>query len=173
MLDHENKKAIDSMTTRWLEQLNSLQDKNGEDVSNINVQAEKSLVKDYLVKFSLWSFFMIPQFYLSCEFRLDTNFKACSFLYEKVDHNARSQKRIIPVPSPASIEDMRATIIENSLKLIQTESKITRLAASPNRTPFADVNSVNDDCSQKVSSSMSLHKAHHLMSNTLSGMGMM
>lgn len=49
MLDHENKKAIDSMTTRWLEQLNSLQDKNGEDVSNINVQAEKSLVKDYLV----------------------------------------------------------------------------------------------------------------------------
>ncbi|KAG5112882.1 hypothetical protein AAZX31_13G116600 [Glycine max] len=117
MLDHENKKAIDSMTTRWLEQLNSLQDKNGEDVSNINVQAEKSLVKDYLV-----------------------------------DHNARSQKRIIPVPSPASIEDMRATIIEdkfteNSLKLIQTESKITLLAASPNRTPFADVNSVNDDCS--------------------------
>lgn len=49
MLDHENKKEMDSMTTRWLEQLNSLQDKHGEDVSNIHVQAEKSLVKDYLV----------------------------------------------------------------------------------------------------------------------------
>ncbi|KAL2599261.1 hypothetical protein GLYMA_10G045500v4 [Glycine max] len=113
-LDHENKLAIDSMITRRLEQLNSLQDKHGEDVSNINIQAEKSLVKDYLV-----------------------------------DQNARSQKRIIPVPSPASIEDMRTLITENNkstenpLKLIQTESKIPRLAASPNRTPFADVNSVN------------------------------
>jgi len=49
ILDHENKKAIDSMTTSWLEQLNSLQDKHGKDVSNIHVQAEKNLVKDYLV----------------------------------------------------------------------------------------------------------------------------
>jgi len=55
MLDHENKKAIDSMTTTWLEQLNSLQDKHGEDVSNIHVQAEKSLVKDYLVHIFLYS----------------------------------------------------------------------------------------------------------------------
>lgn len=49
MLDHENKKEIDSMTTRWFEQLNSLQNKHGEDISNINVQAEKSLIKDYMV----------------------------------------------------------------------------------------------------------------------------
>lgn len=49
LLDHENKKEMDSMMTRWLEQLNSLQDKHGEDVSNIHVQAEKSMVKDYLV----------------------------------------------------------------------------------------------------------------------------
>lgn len=89
------------------------------------------------MKFFAWLFF---------------SFKACSassFFYEKVDQNARSQKRIIPVPSPASIEDMRTLITENNkstenpLKLIQTESKIPRLAASPNRTPFADVNSVN------------------------------
>jgi hypothetical protein len=49
MMDHENKKEIDSMTTQWLEQLISLQDKHGEDVSDIHIQAEKSLVKDYLV----------------------------------------------------------------------------------------------------------------------------
>ncbi|XP_014514881.1 kinesin-like protein KIN-5B [Vigna radiata var. radiata] len=107
MMDHENKKAIDSMTTRWLEQLNSLQDKHGEGVSNIHVQAEKSLVKDYLV-----------------------------------DQNERFQKRIISVPSPASFEEMRTLITEdksteNPLKLIHAESK------TPNRTPFADVNSVN------------------------------
>ncbi|KAK7355667.1 hypothetical protein VNO80_14927 [Phaseolus coccineus] len=113
ILDHENKKAIDSMTTRWLEQLNSLQDKHGKDVSNIHVQAEKNLVKDYLV-----------------------------------DENERSQKRIISVPSPASFEEMRTLITEdksteNPPRLIHAESKISRLGASPNRTPFADVNSVN------------------------------
>lgn len=114
ILDHENKKAIDSMTTSWLEQLNSLQDKHGKDVSNIHVQAEKNLVKDYLV-----------------------------------DENERSQKRIISVPSPASFEEMRTLITEdkcteNPPKLIHAESKISRLGgASPNRTPFADVNSVN------------------------------
>jgi len=32
---------------------------------------------------------------------------------------------------------------ENPPKLIHAESKISRLGASPNRTPFADVNSVN------------------------------
>ncbi|XP_027366891.1 kinesin-like protein KIN-5B [Abrus precatorius] len=112
MLDHENKKEIDSMSTRWLELLNSLQDKHSEDISNIHVQAEKCLVRDYLV-----------------------------------DQNASlaSQKKIISVPSPASIEEMRTQITEdnsteNRLKLIQVESKIPRLAASPNRTPFADVN---------------------------------
>lgn len=60
MLDHENKKEMDSMTTQWLEQLNSLQDKHGEDISNIHVQAEKCLVKDYLVYriffFTFWTF---------------------------------------------------------------------------------------------------------------------
>ncbi|KAJ1391346.1 P-loop containing nucleoside triphosphate hydrolase [Sesbania bispinosa] len=112
MLDHEHKKEIDSMTTRWLEQLNSLQNKHCEDTSNIHVQAEKSLVKDYLI---------------------DEN------------TSSTSHKRIVSVPSPASIEEMRTQIkednsTENRLKWIQAESKIPRLAASPNRTPFADVN---------------------------------
>ncbi|KAK7279432.1 hypothetical protein RJT34_24485 [Clitoria ternatea] len=112
MLDHENKKEMDSMTTRCLEQLNSFQDKHGEHTSNIRLQAEKYLVKDYLV-----------------------DQKASS----------TSQKRVIAVPSPTSFEEMRTQIsedqsTENRLKLIQEESKISRLAASPNRTPFADVN---------------------------------
>jgi len=70
-------------------------------------------------------------------------------LHEKVDENERSQKRIISVPSPASFEEMRTLITEdkcteNPPKLIYAESKISRLGgASPNRTPFADVNSVN------------------------------
>jgi len=49
MMDHENKKEIDSMTTQLLEQLNSLQDKHDGDISDINIEAEKCLVKDYLV----------------------------------------------------------------------------------------------------------------------------
>ncbi|OIW20314.1 hypothetical protein TanjilG_08288 [Lupinus angustifolius] len=113
MLDHENKKEIDSMTGQLLEQLNSVQDNHGESISNIHVHAEKCLVTDYMV---------------------DQN------------TNSISQKRIVSVPSPASIEEMRTQItedntsIENRLKCIQAESKIPRLAASPNRTPFADVN---------------------------------
>ena len=38
------------MTTRWAEQLNSVQDKHGENISKIQVQAEKCLVKDYMVE---------------------------------------------------------------------------------------------------------------------------
>ncbi|KAK7267545.1 hypothetical protein RIF29_20221 [Crotalaria pallida] len=112
MLDHGNKKEIDSVTRQLLEQLNSVQDKHGESISNIHLQAEKCLVKDYVV-----------------------------------DQNTSSTtlKRIVPVPNPASIEDMRTRITEdnsteNRLKCIQAESKILHLAASHNRTPFADVN---------------------------------
>ncbi|CAJ2627591.1 unnamed protein product [Trifolium pratense] len=110
LMDHENKKEIDSMTTQWLEQLISLQDKHGEDISDIHVQAEKSLVKDYLVD---------------------------------KETSSTSHKKIVSVPSLASIEEMRTKIreenfIEKQLKWIEVESKIPRLAE--NRTPFADVN---------------------------------
>ncbi|KAK2401352.1 kinesin protein KIN-5D [Trifolium repens] len=110
MMDHENKKEIDSMTTQWLEQLISLQDKHGEDVSDIHIQAEKSLVKDYLVD---------------------------------KHTSSTSHKKVISVPSLASIEEMRTNIrednfIEKRLKWIEVEGKIQRLAE--NRTPFADVN---------------------------------
>ncbi|KAE9619448.1 putative plus-end-directed kinesin ATPase [Lupinus albus] len=113
MLDHENKKDIDSMTRRLLEQLNFVQDNHGESISNIHVHAEKCFVTDYMV---------------------DQNTSSIS------------RKRIVSVPSPATIEEMRTqitednTFTENRLKCIQGESKIPRLAASPNRTPFADVN---------------------------------
>ncbi|CAL0299611.1 unnamed protein product [Lupinus luteus] len=113
MLDHEKKKEIDSTTRRLLEQLNSVQDNHSENISNIHVHAEKCLVTDYMVDH---------------------------------DTSSISQKRIVSVPSPASIEEMRTQItddntsLENRLKCIQAESKIPRLAASSNRTPFADVN---------------------------------
>ncbi|XP_004494989.1 kinesin-like protein KIN-5B [Cicer arietinum] len=110
MLDHENKKEIDSMTTQLLEQLNSLQVKHGGDISDIHVQSEKCLIKDYLVD---------------------------------KHTSSTSHKKIISVPSLASIEEMRTQIrednsTENQLKWTLAESKIPRLAE--NRTPFADVN---------------------------------
>ncbi|MED6172733.1 hypothetical protein PIB30_118108 [Stylosanthes scabra] len=98
MLDHETKREIDCMTKQWLEQLNSVQQKHDESISKICVQADKSLVKDYLV---------------------DKN------------KSPKSHKRNVTVPSHASIEEMRSQI---------TESKIPRTFASPNRTPFSNVN---------------------------------
>ncbi|XP_058764607.1 kinesin-like protein KIN-5B [Vicia villosa] len=110
MLDHENKKEIDSMTTQWLKQLNSLQDSHGGDISDIHGQAEKSLVKDYLVD---------------------------------MNTSSTSHKKIVLVPSLASIEEMRTQITEddsaeNRLKWAHFESKIPHPAE--NRTPFAEVN---------------------------------
>lgn len=69
MLDHENKKEIDSMTTQLLEQLNSLQVKHGGDISDIHVQSEKCLIKDYLVyriSLLLWIFFADSLLYCHC-----------------------------------------------------------------------------------------------------------
>ncbi|WJX18262.1 Kinesin-like protein KIN-5B, variant 2 [Trifolium repens] len=110
MMDHENKKEIDSMTTQWLEQLISLQDKHGEDVSDIHIQAEKSLVKDYLVdkhtsSTSHRKVVSVPSLVSIEEMR--TNIREDNF-------------------------------VEKRLKWIEVESKIQRLAE--NRTPFADVN---------------------------------
>ena len=77
MQDHDNKKEIDSMTRQWLEQLNSVQEKHGESVSNIHVQAEKSLVKDYLVYeifiFTLWSFYFLDEIHLSNYLKIEVN----------------------------------------------------------------------------------------------------
>ncbi|KAK7345653.1 hypothetical protein VNO77_16261 [Canavalia gladiata] len=112
MLDHENKKEMDSMTTRWLGQLNSLQDKHGEDISNIHVQAEKCLVKDYMVDQNASS---------TSQKRIISVPSPTSF----------EEMRTL-------ITENKST--ENQLKLIHAESKIPLHATSPIRTPFADVN---------------------------------
>ncbi|XP_031273396.1 kinesin-like protein KIN-5B [Pistacia vera] len=116
--DHESKKEIDSMTTRCLDQLKLIQEKHGENITSIRNQAEKSLTKDYLVD----------------------------------QHSSTTpEKRVITVPSLASIEEMRTAaafenlkeenIVDYKSKLGQNESKNSHMAvASPNRTPFADVN---------------------------------
>ena len=49
MLDHVNKKEIDSMTTLCLDQIKLIQETHGTNISDIRSQAEKCLVKDYLV----------------------------------------------------------------------------------------------------------------------------
>ena len=56
MLDHENKKEIDSITKQCLEQFNFVQEKHGVSVSKIHIQAEKCLVKDYLAYMNFSSF---------------------------------------------------------------------------------------------------------------------
>lgn len=77
-------------------------------------------------------------------------------LYEQVDQHTNTipKKQAITVPSLASIEEMRTPGFENlqenisdnnRSKLGHNESKIPQqqlldMAASPNRTPFADVN---------------------------------
>ncbi|XP_054817526.1 kinesin-like protein KIN-5B [Prosopis cineraria] len=114
MLDRENKKGIDSMTAQWSEQLHSVQEKHGASISSIQTRAEKCLEKDYLVD----------------------------------EHSGLTpKKRIIAVPSHASIEEMRTQVTEEDnasekrSKWIQADSKIPHLTvASPNRTPFANVN---------------------------------
>ncbi len=56
VLDCENKKEIDSVTTLCLDQLKLIQEKHGKSISDIRSQAEKSLVNDYLVPSHLNSF---------------------------------------------------------------------------------------------------------------------
>ncbi|KAK7853037.1 kinesin-like protein kin-5b [Quercus suber] len=106
MLDHENKKEIDSMTTLCLDQIKLIQETHGTSISDIRSQAEKCLVKDYLVD----------------------------------NHTSTTpKKRVIVVPSLASIEEMRTPayeISEKGVKLALTESKIPHLQ----RTPFAYLN---------------------------------
>ncbi|XP_065625906.1 kinesin-like protein KIN-5B [Quercus suber] len=106
MLDHEIKKEIDSMTTLCLDQIKLIQETHGTSISDIRSQAEKCLVKDYLVD----------------------------------NHTSTTpKKRVIVVPSLASIEEMRTPayeISEKGVKLALTESKIPHLQ----RTPFAYLN---------------------------------
>lgn len=117
-LDHKSKKEIDTMLKVCLDQLKSTQENHSETISNIRNRTEQCLKKDYLV-----------------------------------DQQIMPKQRVIAVPSLASIEEMRTafdktennSISKKKLNYSHTESnKIQQeelsAAASPNRTPFADVN---------------------------------
>uniref|UniRef100_A0A5B7BVW2 Kinesin motor domain-containing protein n=1 Tax=Davidia involucrata TaxID=16924 RepID=A0A5B7BVW2_DAVIN len=112
-LDHETKKEMDSMSTLCLDQLKSIRELHGESISNIRNRAEQCIRKDYLVD----------------------------------QHtNMTPKKQVIAVPSMASIEEMRTPAFEDLVKNIISENRQKQqqqqpcLGASPNRTPFADVN---------------------------------
>lgn len=119
MLDHESKKQADCTTTLCLDQLKYLQENHGQNVASIRTEAERCLVKNYLV-----------------DLHKDTT----------------PTKRVISVPSLASIDKMRTPIFENlkeenrsinRSKWFQNEAKMQQVlntAASPHRTPFSDVN---------------------------------
>lgn len=123
-LDHETKKEFDSMYSLCAEQLNHIREKHGESILNIRNRAEQCLRKDYLV-----------------------------------DEQTTPKKRVIAIPSLAAIEETRTTQAcedligcansENRPKCCNNDSKIHEqqqqqqqqcVGASPNRTPFADVN---------------------------------
>lgn len=110
MMDHENKKEIDSVTTQLLEQLSSLQDKHGGNISDINIEAEKCLVNDYLVD------------------------KHTSSTSHKNIVSVPSHASIEEMRTHITEENS----MENRLKWTAAESKIPRL--TENRTPFANVN---------------------------------
>ncbi|XAR68983.1 Plus-end-directed kinesin ATPase [Bertholletia excelsa] len=111
MLDREAKKAIDAMSTLCLDQLKGLRENHRENVNSIRNRAEQSLVKDYLV-----------------DQRTSTTPK----------------RKVIAVPSLESIEEMRTPPIGDLVANFSIECKIQQqrpcFGASPNRTPFADVN---------------------------------
>ncbi|THG15600.1 hypothetical protein TEA_009148 [Camellia sinensis var. sinensis] len=118
MLDQETKEEIDSMSSLCLNQLKCVGENHTESITNIRNQAGQCLRKDYLVD----------------------------------QHTGTTPKlKIIAVPSLASIEEMRTPAVGDLManftrpNLGCTESKIQQqqgqcVGASPNRTPFADVN---------------------------------
>ncbi|KAJ7977073.1 Kinesin-like protein [Quillaja saponaria] len=117
MLDHENKKQIDSITVLCMEQLKAIQEKHGEDVSNIQSQSENCLIKNYLIDRHTGltpkrSAIAVPSIASIEEMR--------TFAHENVKED---------------------NSLGNGLRS-QTESKIPSLAVSPIRTPFADMNSL-------------------------------
>ncbi|KAH1039432.1 hypothetical protein J1N35_041175 [Gossypium stocksii] len=118
--DRECKKEIDSLTNCCLDQLKTVQEKHSESISNIRSEAEKCITRDYLV-----------------------------------DNHTKPNMRDIVVPSLASIEEMRTSAFEdiekeennlenNRSKWGYNEGKIQQqiTSLSPNRAPFADVNSL-------------------------------
>ncbi|XP_075103400.1 kinesin-like protein KIN-5B isoform X2 [Nicotiana tabacum] len=115
-LDMEHKNRIESISSMCLNQLNSMQQNHGECISDIQCTKEQCLQKDYMVD-----------------------------MYT----DKTPMKRLVQIPSLASIEDMRTVIskvsLENEPKWSGAEGKNQRqlqqcTGASPNRTPFADVN---------------------------------
>lgn len=152
MWDRESKREIDSITTICLDQLKFVREKHGENISTIRNQAEKCFTKDYMVVFDFLNP-QAPSVPLSFNENL-TELYTHSYMNEQVDQHTSTtpKKRAITVPSLASIEEMRTpafenlqieSISDNRSKLGHHESKIPQLlhmAASPNRTPFSDVN---------------------------------
>ncbi|KAF7818539.1 kinesin-like protein KIN-5B [Senna tora] len=117
MVDHENKKEIDSISRQLLEKLHSVQEKHGESILSIQAETEKSLEQDYLVD----------------EHTSGTPKKRMIVVPSLVSiEEMRTQ----------ITEDNNNSENNRSKWMEAAESKIPRLtppAASPNRTPFAHI----------------------------------
>ncbi|KAK3016108.1 hypothetical protein RJ639_006352 [Escallonia herrerae] len=120
VLDHETKRELDSMSSLYADQLKSVREKHGQSILDIRNRAEQCLKKDYLID----------------------------------QHTSTTpRKRVIVVPSLSSIEAMKTPASEELIKSIGSlnkpisanESKIQQqqlpcVGASPNRSPFTEVN---------------------------------
>ncbi|XVE61822.1 hypothetical protein DITRI_Ditri06bG0070100 [Diplodiscus trichospermus] len=121
LCDHESKKKIDSFTNLCLDQLKTLQENHGESISNIRSEAEKCLVKDYLVHHS------------------NTRPKKRDIVVPSL-----ASIEEMRTPSIDDIKEEENKSGNNRSKWDNSESKTQQqvgfMAFSPNRTPFADVN---------------------------------
>lgn len=96
VLDHENKKELDSISTSCLEELKSTQDNHGRTISKIRDQAEQCLIKDYLVCLFAWldplnSIGMINLYIvlmITTELRLQTGRSAYRFIAEETSNSS-------------------------------------------------------------------------------------
>lgn len=115
--DRVSKKEMDCLTSTCLDQLKTIQEQHGQGVSNIRSEAEKRLVKDYLV-----------------DQHTDTTPKKRVLVVPSLES--------IEEMRTSSLEKHKGDdVSENVARWSQTGSKVqVQMELSPNRTPFASVN---------------------------------
>ncbi|GLT38881.1 hypothetical protein SLA2020_130990 [Shorea laevis] len=115
--DHDSKEEMDCLTSTGLDQLKTIQEQHGQSISSIRSEAEKCLVKDYLV-----------------DQHTDTTPKKRVILVPSLES-------IEELRTPSYENHKADNYSESRPRWEQNGSKIQPLMEfSPNRTPFADVN---------------------------------
>ncbi|OMO97122.1 ATP binding microtubule motor family protein [Corchorus olitorius] len=112
---------MDSLTKQCLEQLKTVQENHCESISNIRSEAEKCLIKDYLV-----------------DHHTDTTPKKRDIVVPSV-----ASIEDMRTPSFENLKEEENNSVNRSklgFSEGKTQQQVASIAFSPNRTPFADVN---------------------------------